>query len=443
MILSNVSVGFADAFCQSFLEDLNRLIMHVCPTYPGKEMPLALTENDFENCVPSKIWKTAEAFNLLKDEIVIAAKGKALQSVAIQDSRSAYVPHYWNWGGKGRKKYKNVMWVGFAHRKFLRKRGNRPGNPRYGVQLQFGIGRDNVPFNGIWIEGGTNALRSKRTAQANLKRNFAKFRKLLRKLPRSYYVYAMNKYEGNVNLVRKEVHRLSDNDLMDFVNYMGVAGVSVEIGESVTREHVLGLSKRGQLLEYIIENFSKLLPLYSLMIAEPEIPSPQTPQSSRALATDVRSAEEEISNMLAHPYQPVENRKQMLSGSRRLARDKAFARLVLDLYGRTCAVCGSKWVVKEEFEAEAAHVRPVHRNGSDDLRNGIALCRFHHWAFDKGIFSLTDNLELMISTKIAKFSQQPDQMLSLSGRKLTLPTKEEARPSVEAVQWHRRNVFIS
>jgi hypothetical protein len=407
-------------------------------------MPLTLTESDFENCVPSRIWKTAETFNLLKNEIINAAKGRALESVAIQNSRCGYVPHYWNWGGKRREKYKNVMWVGFAHRKFLRKIGSRPGNPRYGVQLQFGIGRDEVPFNGIWIEGGTNALSSKRTAQANLKRDFAMFCKLLRKLPPSYYVYAMNKYEpGNVHLVWEGVRKLSDSELMDFVNYMGWPGVSVEIGEGVTREHVLGVSKAGQLPGYIVENFSELLPLYSLMIAEPEMPSPATPQSSKALETDVRSAQEEIKRMLAHPYQPVEKRKQVLSGFRRVARDEAFGRLVLDLYGRTCAVCGSKWVVRKRFEAEAAHIRLVHNNGSDDLRNGIALCRFHHWAFDTGIFSLTDNLEVMISPKVGKFSQQPDQMVLLSGRKLNLPMKEEARPSLEAVRWHRANVFVS
>jgi predicted restriction endonuclease len=39
-------------------------------------------------------------------------------------------------------------------------------------------------------------------------------------------------------------------------------------------------------------------------------------------------------------------------------------------------------------EVQGAHIYPKGRDGSDDLRNGICLCRRHHWAMDAGWISI-------------------------------------------------------
>ncbi len=36
---------------------------------------------------------------------------------------------------------------------------------------------------------------------------------------------------------------------------------------------------------------------------------------------------------------------------------------------------------------QAAHIRPVSENGSDDPRNGLVLCANHHLAFDANLFA--------------------------------------------------------
>jgi hypothetical protein len=36
---------------------------------------------------------------------------------------------------------------------------------------------------------------------------------------------------------------------------------------------------------------------------------------------------------------------------------------------------------------QAAHIVPKNKNGTDDPRNGLTLCRAHHWAFDAGLFT--------------------------------------------------------
>lgn len=82
---------------------------------------------------------------------------------------------------------------------------------------------------------------------------------------------------------------------------------------------------------------------------------------------------------------------------RRRARDAAFATIVKDAYNSTCAVCGSQRESPDGIpEVEAAHIYPRREGGSDDPRNGLALCRLHHWAFDAGWFGLSDDCRIIV-----------------------------------------------
>jgi DNA-directed RNA polymerase subunit RPC12/RpoP len=401
-------------------------------------MSITLTNTDLKNC-ESRIEKVWEKFNLLEKEIVEAAP-RPLRKVVIQNAKCHYVPDYWNARGK-KEKYKKAMWVGLAHSKFLRTIGKKRGNARYGIQFQFGIYQKGVAFNGIWIEGGSDAARSKRTAQLNLMQNRVLLSRILKRLPSSYYIYAKRKHEPlNTPMICKRVHRISEDELDDFLTYMRRADTDIMIADDVSNDYLFRVSKRGELPRYVIGTFLKLLPLYSLMIGESRTRAPTTPSSGRAHKRDVNAAEKEMKSRLSQPFQPFDRRKKVRAGTVRIARDVAFGKIIQEYYGNSCAVCGSKWVVKGQYEAEAAHIIPVRKNGSDDPRNGIALCRFHHWTFDKGIFTLTDDLEIRASPRTVEFSSKADQIMMLSGRKLALP--ETLKPSLRAVQWHRRHTFI-
>lgn len=68
-------------------------------------------------------------------------------------------------------------------------------------------------------------------------------------------------------------------------------------------------------------------------------------------------------------------------------RDQAFKDVVLDQYDFKCAVTGVKYHSENLTEAQAAHIISKGKKGCDDPRNGIALSRTAHWAFDVGMFT--------------------------------------------------------
>jgi len=73
----------------------------------------------------------------------------------------------------------------------------------------------------------------------------------------------------------------------------------------------------------------------------------------------------------------AEERMRRVSSA--LVRRAAFATEVLEAYGRLCAMCGLNLGL-----IEAAHLYPAHAPGSrDSVKNGVALCRNHHGAFDQ------------------------------------------------------------
>jgi putative restriction endonuclease len=122
--------------------------------------------------------------------------------------------------------------------------------------------------------------------------------------------------------------------------------------------------------------------------------------------------------------------------AQRRARDAAFTQEVRDAYDEQCAICGS---VRESpdgnTEVEAAHIYPKHKGGSDDVRNGIALCKLHHWAFDTGWFSLSDEHEILV--KDAPERNGYHEFKQFEGDQIRLPGEDEAHPDPMFLEEHR------
>ena len=125
----------------------------------------------------------------------------------------------------------------------------------------------------------------------------------------------------------------------------------------------------------------------------------------------------------------------------RQKRDAAFSAIVLNNYGFTCAVTGQRFRSERHTEAEGAHIIGKEVQGTDDPRNGIALAQSVHWAFDRGMFTISDQFEVVINPKIRAASIAKFPLLEMDRAKIQLPKDPHYWPHGDALAWHKKEIF--
>ena len=140
------------------------------------------------------------------------------------------------------------------------------------------------------------------------------------------------------------------------------------------------------------------------------------------------------------PFVFEQDRERATFLASRIVRDRVFRRVVLRAYDERCAITGLKLINGGgRAEVDAAHIRPVERKGPDIVSNGIALSGTAHWMFDRGLISLSDDLDILISRQ----ANDPDGIRSFinrTGRALP-PVRAHDRPHPHFLRWHRENCF--
>ncbi|MBI1202725.1 MAG: restriction endonuclease [Rhodopseudomonas sp.] len=140
------------------------------------------------------------------------------------------------------------------------------------------------------------------------------------------------------------------------------------------------------------------------------------------------------------PFQYDEQRNRTNFTVSRIVRDRVFRRVVLRAYEQRCAVTGLSFINGGgRAEVAAAHIRPVEASGPDIVNNGIALSGTAHWMFDRGLISLSDDLEILIS-RHANDQDGIRAFVNKSGRAIP-PARASDRPHPHFLNWHRENCF--
>lgn len=133
-------------------------------------------------------------------------------------------------------------------------------------------------------------------------------------------------------------------------------------------------------------------------------------------------------------------RERVTGLTSRPLRDRVFRRVILNAYGERCAVTGLKLINGGgRAEVEAAHIRPVERNGPDIVNNGIALSGTVHWMFDRGLIGISDDLEVQISRQVNDV-EGIRGLINATGR-LIGPLQQRDRPHPAFLAWHREHCF--
>jgi putative restriction endonuclease len=158
--------------------------------------------------------------------------------------------------------------------------------------------------------------------------------------------------------------------------------------------------------------------------------------------SDIRFAEDEILKLkegafaLTSDDRPIAERLV-----RQKVRDTAFRRQVVKEYGERCLACGESIISPSAgFNLDAAHIVPVELGGTDDPRNGLLLSKDLHWAFDKGLFGISDTYDIIVpASLIAGGKNLP--LARLAARKLEFG-QAKLRPHGEALAWHRKERLL-
>jgi putative restriction endonuclease len=140
------------------------------------------------------------------------------------------------------------------------------------------------------------------------------------------------------------------------------------------------------------------------------------------------------------PFQFEQPRERVQQLTSRTVRDRVFRKIILRAYDERCAITGLKLINGGgRAEVDAAHIRPVEADGPDVVNNGLALCGTAHWMFDRGLLSLGDDLEILISRQ----ANDRDAVRSLVNKTglATAPHRASDRPHPAFLKWHRDHCF--
>ena len=123
-------------------------------------------------------------------------------------------------------------------------------------------------------------------------------------------------------------------------------------------------------------------------------------------------------------------------------RSDIFRRQIISLYDETCAMSGL--CVSAPFTitmVDACHIEQFSKTFNNHPTNGIALCPNLHRAFDRGIVSINDNYEIILSKSFKENEESDYSFYKLAGKSIILPNNSLYYPSLESFAWHRKNVF--
>lgn len=180
------------------------------------------------------------------------------------------------------------------------------------------------------------------------------------------------------------------------------------------------------------------------------------PEKTNIDLSDAGSHFDEISSQIANesPSEYISNIRSLrerMSGSEKqrelfqqeiFIRGGAFKRDVPKYYGYNC--CISRLKVDAVFTVsmiDACHIIPFSKSYDDTISNGIALCPNLHRAFDRGLISINDSYEVIVSKGFTESSDTFYSIKQFAGSTILLPSEPKLFPSKENLAWHRKHIF--
>ena len=148
--------------------------------------------------------------------------------------------------------------------------------------------------------------------------------------------------------------------------------------------------------------------------------------------------ESELENETLMPDDFTGETRQVLTTQR--IKQHFFRRAVLSSYRGRCCMSG----LSDTRLLIASHIVPWSRDKANRLNpsNGLCLSAIHDRAFDKGLITLSDDFQIMVSEALKRGDDRfvKEVLLPLDGQMIEPP--ERFAPQSEFIAWHRHQIFI-
>lgn len=116
---------------------------------------------------------------------------------------------------------------------------------------------------------------------------------------------------------------------------------------------------------------------------------------------------------------------------------RSFRIVVLDSYGRRCAVTNERTLPA----LEAAHIRDYRDVQVHTLNNGILFRADIHKLFDSGYVTVTPGYKFEVSRRIKEEFENGRDYYALHGSRICLPHDVADRPAVDSLIWHNEQRY--
>jgi len=137
----------------------------------------------------------------------------------------------------------------------------------------------------------------------------------------------------------------------------------------------------------------------------------------------------------------IQNLMQQQNEEEIFLRGSLFKREIPKTYNNTCCISGMKIAATISVSMiDACHIVPFSASYDDTITNGIALCPNLHRAFDRGLISVDNNYNVIVS-KAFKEDETNYSIRIFENQHIILPKHEMLYPLSENFNWHRKNIF--
>lgn len=146
----------------------------------------------------------------------------------------------------------------------------------------------------------------------------------------------------------------------------------------------------------------------------------------------------DVARALAPTGSAVEERlrRYIISETKRRLHQPVFRATVMRAYGSRCALCS----LRHGELLDAAHIVPDGVDGGDPvMRNGLALCKIHHAAFDARIIGVRPDLGVEVRQDLLDEIDGPMLRYGIQGlhggRLMVVPDSRSERPDRHRLEW--------